>query len=195
MRSIPERHTDLLPVARRAVFEAYRDRSAWPWIQVRGNSMHPLIRAGSWLLVEFGAGPGIGNIAVVTLSGETVAHRVIQLRHSEGGLELITQGDMVAHRDPPLPASAVLGVVRAVGRTRGGWASTGCGGAAARLIAATSRLDGAAASRAAPILARVPPPAAAALRRAFRLPARIAAHSVAIIARYRVVDRIPSERR
>jgi hypothetical protein len=144
---MPERAA-WLPRARRAVFEAYRRDAATEWIEAQGRSMRPLIRAGTWMLVEFGARPeAIGEIVLFPRGEILVAHRVVAKRRREGTTLLVTKGDGEPYRETPLEPDAVTGVVRALRLHPGGPAVTlGCAGHAARAIALISNASGRAAA-------------------------------------------------
>ena len=68
-------------LARRALFEEYRQQGARVWIGPRGASMRPLIDAETTLLVEFGAASAeIGDIILFPLGDILVAHRLVARR-------------------------------------------------------------------------------------------------------------------
>jgi hypothetical protein len=125
--------------ARRATFEDYRRQGARVWIGLRGTSMRPLIRAETKLLVEFGAAAAIGDIIMFPLGDILVAHRLIARRQRQGAEVLIAKGDAEPYFDAPVQPGELLGVVRALRRTRAAPAtSLGCTGWPARLIARIS---------------------------------------------------------
>lgn len=174
--------------ARRLAFEDYRRRHITAWIAPRGTSMRPLISAGTWLQVEFGATEiEIGDIILFPLGDMLVAHRVVAQRQRHAQTIFIPKGDAEPFCDARVPIDAVIGVVRAVRQGRDGATSSfGCVGAPARLIAQISRLHGRAANfsrRAANILPnplrrtaiRAIPPLARVVARIFFAPLRWAA--------------------
>lgn len=130
-----------LQQARRATFEDYRQQHASAWIGPRGTSMRPLIGAGTWLYVEFGAASAVvGDIIVFPLGDIIVAHRVVSQRTRQGETLLIPKGDAEPYPDPPIQPASVLGVVRALRQGRDGPGSRfGCAGVSARLAARLSR--------------------------------------------------------
>jgi Peptidase S24-like len=97
--------------ARLSLFQQYRSEGKSEWIQATGGSMSPLVRHGSWLLVEFGARDArVGEIVVFAAGGELVSHRVIWRRRGE----LVSKGDANLWLDPPVSRASLLGVVRAL---------------------------------------------------------------------------------
>ena len=150
-----------LSKARRGLFETYRRDATTEWIQATGSSMRPLIRPGTWMLVEFGARPErIGEIVVFPLGETHVAHRVVARRRAAGSASLVTKGDAQPYRERPLAPSDVLGVVRAIRRDPAGKAvSLGCTGRSALTVAVISNTSGRAAALARRAARRLPDPA------------------------------------
>ena len=129
-----------LPVARRAVFQALARNDEAIWIQATGDSMHPLIRAGTWMRVRFGEAPRRpGQIAVYRDADLIVAHRLVAVRRDGEGALLVTKGDAEPRHDRPLDPSDILGVVESIRLEHDGPPlTTGCSGTSARAIAAVS---------------------------------------------------------
>ncbi|MCC6728642.1 MAG: S24/S26 family peptidase [Chthonomonadales bacterium] len=116
---------------------AHMSRSRWPRTRVHddgvragarlpvdGCSMWPLIAPGDTLELEWAASPvRVGDVVVFRAGGETVVHRVVEMRRgtdpAEPGLLLITKGDRAARCDPPVGCGAVLGRVAVVHSRRG----------------------------------------------------------------------------
>jgi peptidase S24-like protein len=141
---VPERTTQSLGLARRAVFEGHRREGERTWIQATGTSMQPLIEPGDWMHVDFGERhPRVGDIALFELSGAFVAHRVVGRRRRDGRALLVCKGDAVALCDPAVAPGAVFGVVRALRPAGGGVARTkGCAGMTVRVLAVASYCAG-----------------------------------------------------
>lgn len=108
--------TDAAAIARAGLLEIQRAAGEATWIHTRGTSMLPGIPPGSRLLVDLGRPPTrIGELIVFQRRGELVAHRLVAWRRTPEGDLLVAKGDNEPLADRPLPADAVLGVVRAVG--------------------------------------------------------------------------------
>lgn len=150
----------LAPGARRALFDAYGREAVTEWIQARGRSMEPLVRPGSWMLVEFGAGAvRVGDIVLFSKGDEIVAHRVVASRPSGGVRLLVTKGDAEPYREAPLHPREVIGVVRALRpRPDGPPVTVGAAGASARFIAFVSNTSGRTAMLATRAARRLPDP-------------------------------------
>lgn len=93
-------------------------------LPVDGRSMWPLIAPGDTLELEWAASlVRVGDVVVFRAGGETVVHRVVELRRgsdpAEPGLLLVTKGDRAARCDPPIGCGAVLGRVAVVHSRRG----------------------------------------------------------------------------
>ncbi len=130
--------------ARRGLFEIYRKERRQEWIQASGQSMRPLIRSGSWMLVDFGALPrGVGDVVVFARGETIVAHRVVGRLRPHDAATLMTKGDARLTFDPPLARSDVIGVVRALRRDQSSRArSIGCRGGSAVLAGTASQAIG-----------------------------------------------------
>jgi hypothetical protein len=141
---VVEQERRWLPQARRAIFEVYRRETASVWIEASSESMQPLIRPGTWMLVEFGATPtGLGEVVLFPLGEMAVAHRVVARRYQQDIPFLITKGDAEPYCDPALYLADVLGVVRALRYgPEGPMISIGCTGYSARTIGQISRWSG-----------------------------------------------------
>lgn len=139
------------------LFRLYRARRACRWLEATGSSMLPAIPAGTWLLVDFGAGePRVGEIAIFPQGGRILAHRVVRVASTPEGRMLTTKGDSRLGFDQPVPAASILGTVRALrhGRT-GTLDASPCNGARAtamgRLSAAGPLLERASGRLPAPV--------------------------------------------
>jgi hypothetical protein len=141
---VADARAELLPLARRALFEEDRRRGASRWIEARGASMRPLIAPGTWMLVDFGARPAdTGEIVVLPVGDVIVAHRVVGTIRRERRTFLMTKGDAEPYCDAPVPLEDVIGVVRALRRARGARPTTlGCAGRPARMIGRISGWSG-----------------------------------------------------
>ena len=77
-------------------------------VRVMGTSMLPALWPGDILVIRAGAAaPAIGDIVLFLRYRRLFAHRVVRITESE----VITRGDALPDRDPPVRASEVLGVV------------------------------------------------------------------------------------
>ena len=102
-------------IARVGLLERYRADGVTARVVAAGRSMHPLIPAGSELLVEFGQQPSaLGDVIVFRRGRGVVAHRLVARRVTQDGMRLLVKGDDEAFIDAPLRAEDVLGVVREV---------------------------------------------------------------------------------
>jgi hypothetical protein len=157
---VADARAQLLPLARRALFEDDRRRGASRWIEARGPSMRPLIAPGTWMLVDFGARPGgIGEIALLRVGDVIVAHRVVATIRRETGTFLVTKGDAEPYCDAPVSVEDVIGVVRALRRAPGRRSTTlGCAGPSARAIGRISGWSGRSARRARRLAPLLPVP-------------------------------------
>jgi len=82
-------------------------------VRVLGTSMLPALWPGDTLIIDGRAPrPSPGDIVIFTRYGRLFAHRVVRAN----GWELITRGDALPDRDPPLRKSEVLGVVVGIRR-------------------------------------------------------------------------------
>jgi hypothetical protein len=87
--------------------------------RARGGSMWPFIRDGDWALVQAVGAASIrrGDVVLVhTGSGRLLVHRAVWVGREGSELILRTQGDSLAHADPLIHATQVLGRVVAVER-------------------------------------------------------------------------------
>ena len=138
----------LRAAARRALLEANGRNGSRTWLQASGSSMWPLITPGDWIRVDGCRAPRVGDVVVVAAGPRLVAHRLVECHGTGRRAVLVTKGDAEASADAPVPAGAVLGVVRAVRHEHTGRASSvGLNGRTARLLA---RLSGAAGRLATP---------------------------------------------
>ncbi len=77
-------------------------------VRVMGTSMLPALWPGDILVIRGGAGaPCTGEIVLFLRYRRLFAHRVVRATESK----VITRGDALPDRDPPVRASEVLGVV------------------------------------------------------------------------------------
>ncbi len=77
-------------------------------VRVMGTSMLPALWPGDILVVRGAAdAPAAGDVVLFLRDGRLFAHRVVRITQTE----LITRGDALADRDPPVRASEVLGLV------------------------------------------------------------------------------------
>lgn len=168
--------------ARGAVFRTHRRARRSEWVQATGRSMRPTIAPGTWMHVDFGAVPALGDIAVVAADERHVAHRVVALRSAHGVPVLITKGDGEPCCDETVAAEDVVGVVRALAADPPDDASTlGCGGRQAVAIARLSHAIGRSAGRARRASRRLPPPLRAAALRAIAVAAAAASQTSAAL--------------
>ncbi len=80
-------------------------------ITLKGDSMHPLIKNGAKVIINFHfSNLTIGDIVVFLKDDKFIAHRLIKKRQ---GL-LFTKGDNVSHMDAPLREEQILGKVEKV---------------------------------------------------------------------------------
>ena len=157
---MPDDRTKLMAAARRALFEDDRRRGAARWVEARGGSMRPLIGPGTWMLVDFASRPGAeGEIVLLPLGDEIVAHRVVGKVGRDTGTFVVTKGDAEPYCDAAVAAEDVIGVVRALRRGRRGRVTTlGCAGVPARAIARISLWSARSARRAPRLGAFLPVP-------------------------------------
>ena len=136
--------TQWLREARRAAFEDYRRQAISTWVAASGNSMRPLIKPGTRMLVEFGAAAvEVGDIVLFPLGDLIAAHRVVAQRWEHGARVLIPKGDGEPYCDKQIHLSDVMGVVRALRYGVDGPAvNVGCVGFSARVTARISRQSG-----------------------------------------------------
>lgn len=154
---VAEHEVDLREAARTGLLQSYRDQGATAWLTTHGTSMRPLIDPGCRVLIEFGARPVVGEIALFATRGGLVAHRVVGRRRSGTPRQLIVKGDSEAYPDRPLDPAEVLGVIRAVRRPGDRRARTaGFGGPRGRIIARASLWSGRGARVARRIVIRLP---------------------------------------
>lgn len=93
-------------------------RGATARLPARGGSMRPLIPDGCVALVEplSAAALRVGDIALVSLGGRLVLHRVVRTGHIAGRPAVQTKGDAVCELDSWACGDAVLGRVAAIER-------------------------------------------------------------------------------
>ena len=184
-----------LSQARRLLLDAYRRDAATEWIQATGRSMLPLVRPGTWMLVEFGVSPErIGEIVLFSRDGIFVAHRVVARRVEGDATLLVTKGDGEAYREAPLETGAVAGVVRGLALDPEGAAvSLGCAGLSGRAIASISNVSGRGAALARRVAVHLPDPARRSVLDAgaalARVASRGAAYPVALVAQHHLRSR------
>lgn len=90
-------------------------------VDVRGNSMWPLVRDGDKARIAHGLGKlKRGDVVAYQRNGELVVHRLIRIVHGAGEPRFLIKGDNVSGYDPTVPASRVLGRVVALQRS-GKW--------------------------------------------------------------------------
>jgi phage repressor protein C with HTH and peptisase S24 domain len=85
----------------------------------RGASMRPTIVPGDKVIVSKGGTVRTGEVVMTAGHSGLLVHRVVEVM-DDG--RIVTQGDNRTDRDDPVPAAAVVGVVRRVvrrGRERG----------------------------------------------------------------------------
>jgi hypothetical protein len=116
--------------------------------------MLPTIPPGSWLCVEIGAAPRVGDVTLVPADGRLVARRVVRITAEL----LVTKGDAEAYAGAPVSRAEAIGVVRAI-RPRGTTRATtrGLAGPRARALARVSGLGGRCAERARCAALELPP--------------------------------------
>lgn len=92
-----------------------RDGAAW--VHESSESMAPLVRAGDrlWLAPAAGGEVRRGQLIAYHRDGRLVVHRVLV----RGARSLITKGDGLSRRDPPVAASEVVGRVTVIATARG----------------------------------------------------------------------------
>jgi signal peptidase len=100
-------------------------------VRVMGTSMLPALWPGDILVVRGGlpATLSVGDIVLFLRYGRLFAHRVVR----KSGAELITRGDALSYRDPPVQASELLGLVVQITRE-------GAGQFPARSLSITQRI-------------------------------------------------------
>lgn len=78
---------------------------------VSGISMEPHLRAGDVVIVERSSPEDIhlGDVILFHQSTKQVVHRVIEISHTKGTLEFVTQGDANNRPDDPVAARDVAG--------------------------------------------------------------------------------------
>jgi signal peptidase I len=89
-------------------------------LRVTGLSMIPALWPGDVLVFER-CGPHeilMRDIVFYMREGAVVAHRMLALKSSEGGLQIFTKGEALAETDPPVAAEEVLGRLKEI--IRGG---------------------------------------------------------------------------
>ncbi len=126
------------------LYRSYGQSGRQVWLETSGTSMHPLVRPGGRILVDFGARPsGIGEVVLFERRDVIVAHRIVGRRRRGGREQLIVKGDAEAYFDPPIGRDDVLGVVRGLRRADDGPIERrGLAGRRSRVIAGVSRWSG-----------------------------------------------------
>jgi len=88
--------------------------------RVISNSMAPALKAGD--LVKLSpACPGklsVGQMVVVSLTGQLICHRLIRSFSRDGQRWMVTKGDQVTGEDPPVSAEQIIGIVSSCTRPR-----------------------------------------------------------------------------
>ena len=155
-----DRQRDSAAIARLGLYRTYRQSGTQAWLETRGTSMRPLVRAGSRMLVDFGAQPsGVGQVVVFEHGDGIVAHRIVGQRQRDGSEELILKGDAEPFFDRPIAPADVLGIVRGIRPPGSGPVrQRGFDGPSSRLIARVSRWSGRGARVARRVAARTPSP-------------------------------------
>lgn len=80
--------------------------------QVRGDSMHPIIREHDFVQVEPRENVRAGDVVLALAGRGLTAHRVIRI----DAATFVMRGDNATAADEQLPVSAILGVVVSVER-------------------------------------------------------------------------------
>ncbi len=76
-------------------------------LEAVGHSMWPLIQHGDRIVVQPPAPLQLGDLVLIDLHDRLVLHRVIAITPTH----ITTKGDAVPHADPPIAATAILGVL------------------------------------------------------------------------------------
>lgn len=130
--------------ARLGLFTVYRAQGRRVWVQAGGTSMRPLIRAGDWLEMQFGAQPQRPGAVILLARGTLfIAHRVIRL----DGDVLYLKGDAELRFDPPVDRDDVFGVVLRRRRDGRRARTAACSGLSSLLAAGVSTAVGRLAGR------------------------------------------------
>lgn len=83
-----------------------------PLAVVASYSMEPVLRLGDLILVNGAVQPSVGEVIVYeSLSGSLIVHRIVEVRETLHGREIITKGDANVVRDAPVPIQMVKGRV------------------------------------------------------------------------------------
>jgi signal peptidase I len=84
----------------------------------QGSSMWPFIRPGDLLSIQpENSKLSIGDVVLaVQTDHRWLVHRITQICQVEGSLAIVTRGDALAHTDPPVPVSQVLGRLESLER-------------------------------------------------------------------------------
>lgn len=87
-------------------------------MRLGGRSMFPTLRAGdvATIVPVTGGQPNMGDVVVCDRGDRWVAHRLIRMEQTEGGLRYITQGDSCMRPDEPFGNVTLLGRIIAVNR-------------------------------------------------------------------------------
>lgn len=80
-------------------------------IEISSASMSPELRPGDEVLVEKAGASELrtGDVVVLNAGGTARIHRFL---HRKGGRKIVTKGDALARKDPPLKAEALVGIAR-----------------------------------------------------------------------------------
>lgn len=83
-----------------------------PRMRMKGNSMSPFINEDDILLIDpQPKNIRIGDVVVYRRDGKCIAHRVVGIRKSGPGAQLILKGDNISVPDSPIPREIVIGKV------------------------------------------------------------------------------------
>ena len=92
------------------VVEALRRGSRFRW-PLTGTSMHPTLRAGTWIELEpirMAASLRPGQIVMYLYADRFVVHRLIAPLGGRNSAYWLLQGDGLKRPDPPVPTQAIL---------------------------------------------------------------------------------------
>lgn len=86
-------------------------------ITAGGYSMWPALRPGDRLIISpLTGGPAVGDVVAINRDGGFVAHRITEIKRTEGGLQIRTRGDSSKQPDPWVSENEIAGVIRQVRR-------------------------------------------------------------------------------
>jgi len=115
---MPEHAQPLLPDNLLAgVLQVWGESQRRGWMQLTGQSMLPLLRAGDQMLVAHGCDDlRRGDLPVFRRAGRLVVHRLIRIEQHPDGQRLITRGDNRLRCDAPLQTDELVGRVLCIRR-------------------------------------------------------------------------------